>query len=274
MNEPPKVASPLPVQPAPPPPVREDEQSPPAQGSVSSANLSSGDEGKPSPSTENDSPDAAECNACRPFEAHDASTQTDGGRTTSGSNVRVVGVSTDDGPWHSANDENIEEVDQNRRLKAEPEVIKVERSPPPTFSSASSSSSSFRRMNTLESLIRDEASKRSNCEVVEEEVYFAAGPKIKATTNLLIHLITCGSTSVKDQYGLGFASSYRPSLAEKLTSPLFAHSIFQGEVNCLPKSQRGIAFGWKKKELISRSVMQKYKDILGEPKSSSFNMNR
>ncbi|XP_042373575.1 protein SOSEKI 3-like isoform X1 [Zingiber officinale] len=257
--------APPPVQPS---PVQGDDQSLPTRRSVSSP----GYDTRSAPSS------PAEYRICKPIKPEDGSTETDddrGGRTCE-SNVRVVGVSTDDKPRCTDSDESRSE--HSVCLKEEPEIVKVERSPPPTYSSASSSCG---KMNTLECLMRDEASKRFNCEIVEEEVFFPTETKLKAT-NMLMHLITCGSISVKDHYSFGFVPSYKPKLVNvNLTPPMFANSMIPGKIDCLSESQREISLGFKKKEHTRKRSIKtnKNKETTGEGapngnQSPSFDENR
>lgn len=256
--------APPPVEPS---PVQGDDQSLPTRRSVSS----------PDCDTRTALSSPAEYRICKSIKPEDASTETDdrGGRTSE-LNVRVVGVSTDDRPPYIDTDES--QSGQCVCLKEEPEIIRVERSPPPTYSSASSSCG---KMNTLECLMRDEASKRFNCEIVEEEVFFPTGTKLKAT-NMLMHLITCGSISVKDHYSFGFVPSYKPKLVDvNFTPPMFANSMIPGKINCLPESQREIGLGFKKKEHTRKRSIKtnKNKETTGEGASngnqpSSFDENR
>ncbi|THU63099.1 hypothetical protein C4D60_Mb01t12170 [Musa balbisiana] len=253
------------MQPNPPPPaMQEDELSPSTRRSGSSGNFSPEPCGRTAPSSALGSPDPADYRICKPIGAQDASTQTDdgGGRRTCGTNTRVVGVSTDDRPPHLEYSERQNE--QTMCVKEETEIVKVERSPPPTFSSIPSSCG---KMNTLESLIRDEVNKRNNFRVVEEEdVFLPTGPKFKAT-NMLMNVITCGSISVKDHYGFGFVPTYRPRFTDmKFSSPMFSNPIVFGEINCLPESQRGMGLRMKKKEYINGSMIEpnKYKEETGE----------
>lgn len=257
------MASP-PVEPS---PVQGDDQSLPTCRSVSSPDCDT----RTAPSS------PAEYRICKPIKPEDASTETDdrGGRTCE-LNVRVVGVSTDDRPPYIDTDES--QSGQCVCLKEEPEIVRVERSPPPTYSSASSSCG---KMNTLECLMRDETSKRFNCEIVEEEVFFPTGTKLKAT-NMLMHLITCGSISVKDHYRFGFVPSYKPRLVDvNFTPPMFSNSVIPGKINCLPESQREIGLGFKKKEHTRKRSIKtnKNKETTGEGtsnrnQSSSFDENR
>ncbi|RRT61264.1 hypothetical protein BHE74_00003996 [Ensete ventricosum] len=259
------------MQPNPPPAMQEDELSPSTQRSGSSThrsgssgNFSPEPGGRTAPSSALGSPDPADYRICKPVGAQDASTQTDdgGGRRTCGTNTRVVGVSTDDRPPHLEYSENQNE--QTMCIKEETEIVKLERSPPPTFSSIPSSCG---KMNTLESLIRDEVSKRNNFRVVEEEdVFLPTGPKFKAT-NMLMNVITCGSISVKDHYGFGFVPTYRPRFTDmKFGSPMFTNPMVLGEINCFPESQRGMGLRVKKKEYINGSMIEpnKYKEETGE----------
>nr|XP_009420458.1 PREDICTED: uncharacterized protein LOC104000195 isoform X3 [Musa acuminata subsp. malaccensis] len=243
-----KLPTPSPIQP-PPPSIQEDELSPSTRGSGSSKNFSPEPGGRTGPSLVTVSPKPSDYRICKPFQAQDASTQTDNEekRRKEGSNTRIRLPEIQ----HSES-----QNEQTMCLNQEPEIVKVESSPPPpTFASVPSSSCG--KTNTLESLIREEANKRNNLRNMEaEDVFLPTGPKSKAT-NMLIHLITCGSISVKDRYSFGFVPTYRPRFGDnKFTSPMFANSIVPDGIDCLLESQRDIVASLTKKEVRSRSMLR------------------
>ncbi|CAL9098485.1 unnamed protein product [Musa textilis] len=260
-----KLPTPSPTQP--PPPIQEDELSPSTRGSGSSKNFSPEPGGRTGPSLVTVFPKPSDYRICNPFRAQDASTQTDNEekRRKEGSNTRIIGVSTDDRRPEIQHSESQNE--QTMCLNEEPEIVKVESSPPPPPTFASVPSSSCGKSNTLESLIREEANRRNNLRNTEaEDIFLPTGPKLKAT-NMLIHLITCGSISVKDHYSFGFVPTYRPRFGDnKFTSPMFANSIVLDGINCLPESQRDIGASLTKKEVRSRSMLgtKRYKEETGE----------
>ncbi|CAL9197641.1 protein SOSEKI 3-like isoform X1 [Musa acuminata AAA Group] len=253
-----KLPTPSPIQP-PPPSIQEDELSPSTRGSGSSKNFSAEPGGRTGPSLVTVSPKPSDYRICKPFQAQDASTQTDNEekRRKEGSNTRIRLPEIQ----HSES-----QNEQTMCLNQEPEIVKVESSPPPpTFASVPSSSCG--KTNTLESLIREEANKRNNLRNMEaEDIFPPTGPKSKAT-NMLIHLITCGSISVKDRYSFGFVPTYRPRFGDnKFTSPMFANSIVLDGFDCLPESQRDIVASLTKKEVRSRSMFltNRYTEETGE----------
>ncbi|URE48571.1 hypothetical protein MUK42_14150 [Musa troglodytarum] len=260
-----KLPTPSPTQP--PPPIQEDELSPSTRGSGSSKNFSPEPGGRTGPSLVTVSPKPSDYRICNPFRAQDASTQTDNEekRRKEGSNTRIIGVSTDDRLPEIQHSESQNE--QTMCLNEEPEIVTVESSPPPPPTFASVPSSSCGKSNTLESLIREEANRRNNLRNTEaEDIFLPTGPKLKAT-NMLIHLITCGSISVKDHYSFGFVPTYRPRFGDnKFTSPMFANSIVLDGISCLPESQRDIGASLTKKEVRSRSMLgtKRYKEETGE----------
>lgn len=253
-----KLPTPSPIQP-PPPSIQEDELSPSTRGSGSSKNFSPEPGGRTGPSLVTVSPKPSDYRICKPFQAQDASTQTDNEekRRKEGSNTRIRLPEIQ----HSES-----QNEQTMCLNQEPEIVKVESSPPPpTFASVPSSSCG--KTNTLESLIREEANKRNNLRNMEaEDIFLPTGPKSKAT-NMLIHLITCGSISVKDHYSFGFVPTYRPRFGDnKFTSPMFANSIVPDGIDCLLESQRDIVASLTKKEVRSRSMLRtkRYTEETGE----------
>ncbi|XP_064982401.1 protein SOSEKI 3 [Musa acuminata AAA Group] len=267
----PMLPPPSPKQPTPP-------HSPAAQGYVlcpsacrsgSLGNFSPKPGARTSPPSALGSPNPMEYRICKPIGAQDASTQTDDrGSMSHGSITRIVGVPTDDRPRN----------EQTMCSKEELETNNVERSPPLTLPSDPSCG----KMNTLESLIRDEVSRRNNFRIMEaEEVFLPNRSKFKAT-NMLMHLITCGSTSVKDHYGLGFMPTYRTRFTgTSFASPLSANSMVLGGINGLPESRREIGVSLKKKGHFSGSMIEtnKYKEEIVEgvsslKRSSSFGEER
>lgn len=260
----------------PPPSPQEGDLSPSTHShrSGSSGNVSPEPSRRTSLLCEISSPKPAEHGVRKPFGAQDASTQiecTVGRRN--GLSTRTAGVSTDDSPLGICH--NGRQSEQLMCEKEEPEIVKSEISPSSTLSSSG-------KTNTLESLIRDEVSLRNNYRNVEaEEVSLPTVSKFKAT-EMLMHLITCGSISVKDNYGIGFVPDYKPRLADtKLTPPMLSTSMVLGEINFLPEGQRTIVPRLNKKQHFSGSVVEtnKFKEgrLEGVPKlkrSSSFNEDR
>ncbi|THU47888.1 hypothetical protein C4D60_Mb09t20410 [Musa balbisiana] len=193
----PKLPPPSPKQPTPP-------HSPAAQGYVlcpsacrsgSLGNFSPKPGARTSPPSALGSPNPMEYRICKPIGAQDASTQTDDrGSMSHGSITRIVGVPTDDRPRN----------EQTMCSKEELETNNVERSPPLTLPSDPSCG----KMNTLESLIRDEVSRRNNFRIMEaEEVFLPNRTRFTGTS---------------------------------FSSPLSANSMVLGGVNGLPESQREI----------------------------------
>ncbi|XP_042471369.1 protein SOSEKI 3-like isoform X1 [Zingiber officinale] len=227
--------------------------------------------GRSAPPSVAGSPNPSEYKISKPLVgSQDASTQTEDGEVPRTRKVRNAGASiSDSSPLNGCNEQAL-------RLKREPEIVIAGRSSATTISSDTSSG----RMNTLESLMQDEVNRRNNLSVLEgEEVFHPSGPKFKAAS-MLMHLITCGSTTVKNHYGFGFAPIYRPRFTDgNFTSPLSANSLAMGEINCIAESQREIGKGLKQNESFGRSIIEtKYKEeISGHPsvkQSSSIGENR
>ncbi|OWM68928.1 hypothetical protein CDL15_Pgr025115 [Punica granatum] len=129
----------------------------------------------------------------------DASTQTkDNVRSSKTRETCTRGVSTDDGSL----DNEGGEASQSKAsaVKENSEVRSESVSPQPTSSSASSSGG---KNETLESLIRADASKMNSFRILKGgDVRMPADARLKAT-NMLMQLISCGSISVKDNsFGL------------------------------------------------------------------------
>ncbi|XP_074566853.1 protein SOSEKI 3-like [Curcuma longa] len=272
-----KLPPPSPKHPLPPPSMQEAELFLSTHRLSSVGNFSPEPGGRSAPPSVAGSPNPADYKICKPLVgSQDASTQTEDGEVRrTPRKVRNAGASISDSS--PLNDCNEGQNEQALRLKREPEIVIAGRSPATTISSDTSS----RRMNTLESLMQDEVNKRNNLSVLEgEEVFHPSGPKFKATS-MLMHLITCGSTTVKNHYGFGFAPIYRPRFTDvNYTSPLSANSLVMGEINnCLAESQREIGKGLKQNESFGRSIIEtKYKEeISGFPstkQSSSIGENR
>ncbi|KAJ8509934.1 hypothetical protein OPV22_000368 [Ensete ventricosum] len=126
-----------------------------------------------------------------------------------------------DGAQEATTQTDTGEGRRNRGLmcsKEDPNIVEVGSSQPPTSSGPSSSSCA--KMSTLQSLIRAELSRRNSYRNLEaEDVYLPTGPKLKAA-NMIMHLITCGSTSVKDHYRFGSVCQLKVSRE---------HQLFAGE---------------------------------------------
>uniref|UniRef100_A0A0E0AYZ1 SOSEKI DIX-like domain-containing protein n=1 Tax=Oryza glumipatula TaxID=40148 RepID=A0A0E0AYZ1_9ORYZ len=172
--------------------------------SGSSGNMSPEPAGRVAPPlSEASSPGPLEYRVCKPIGAQDASTQTDDSeRDAPERNSRMAGVCTE----NSTSDSEIQEC-HPRSTQPSPKGPGVVRESPPVCSSDASPGG---RVETLESLIRAEASRRSSFRALEEEHLFAPmGVKFKPA-NLLMQLITCGSISVKDHRSFGLIPTYRP----------------------------------------------------------------
>ncbi|WOL05404.1 hypothetical protein Cni_G14132 [Canna indica] len=269
-----KLPPPLLTQSPPPPAAQEDDLSPSTHRSGSSGDVSSEPGGRTDPMSVTGSPKPAGYRIGKPLGAQNISTQTeDGRRRNHGSITRVMGVSTDDNtPEIQYNGSQNEQT----MCTKDPEIVKVESSPTTT-----STASSCGKMNTLESLIREEVSKRNNYRNMEAgEVFLPTGLKLKPT-DMLINLITCGSISVKDHYGFGSVPNYTPRLTDmKLTSPMHADSMVLGQISSLAENQRQMGLRQRKKEYFSGSMIEtnKYKGV-GEgipnlKRSSSFHEDR
>ncbi|KAJ4769566.1 UPSTREAM OF FLC protein (DUF966) [Rhynchospora pubera] len=157
---------------------------------ISPLSLSSARDEEQSPSSLSSgprSPDESEIKFHRPIPSADASTQTEEETVT-----KSRGVSTDD----------------NRILNN---------------ALTDKHNSNCGKSETLESLIRAEGRKFSQLRVLEEdeEMVFTSGPRL-SPASYLMHLITCGSISVKDHRRYGFVPVYRPSYMQvELPSPMY-----------------------------------------------------
>lgn len=183
----------------------------------------------------------------------DASTQTDQ-ENVSRPKARETctrGVSTDEGSIEPECNENFQ--NQVSCVKENSEICRDSVSPPPSTSSASSSGG---KTETLESLIRADASKINSFRILEEEeLRMHANPRLKAT-NMLMQLISCGSISVKD-HSFGLVPAYRPRFSHsKFPSPLFSSSIMLGELDCLAENPRLMGLRLEDKEYFSGSLIE------------------
>ncbi|KAJ6792652.1 protein UPSTREAM OF FLC [Iris pallida] len=225
-----------------------------------------------SPSWDSGSPGPAEFRVYKPAGAADASTQTeDIGRRKApekGQSTCTRGVSTKEGSMDY-------EFEEGRQNQAPVEEI----SPVQTSSSASSSGG---KMETLESLMRADASKMNNFRILQgEEVYMPTGTRLRAT-NVLMQIITCGSLSVKDHNRFGIVPMYKTRYSHvKYPSPMFAGSMVLGELDCLSEKSRLMELRMEEKEYFSGSLVEtkQHKEETGEgvptlKRSSSYNADR
>jgi hypothetical protein len=182
----------------------------------------------------------------------DASTQTEENASRRKARETCTrGVSTEDGSVEP----ECSEIYQNQvsRAKENSEICRDSVSPPPSTSSASSSGG---KTETLESLIRADASKINSFRILEEEeIRMPANARIKAT-NVFMQLISCGSISVKD-HSFGLIPTYKPSFTHsKFPSPLFSSSLMLGELDCLSENPRLMGLRLEDKEYFSGSLIE------------------
>ncbi|XWS53342.1 hypothetical protein CRYUN_Cryun11dG0148800 [Craigia yunnanensis] len=206
----------------------------------------------------------------------DASTQTE--ENTSRSKTRETctrGVSTDDGSLELECNANFQNQVCNPCMKDNSEICRNSVSPPST----SSASSSGGKIETLESLIRADASKLNSFRILEEEeIRMPTNARLK-TTSMLMQLISCGSISVKD-HSFGLVPTYRPRFSHsKFSSPLFSTSIMLGELDCLSENPRLMGLRLEDKEYFSGSLIETKMLKEGDghttlKRSSSYNADR
>ncbi|KAI4334330.1 hypothetical protein L6164_019039 [Bauhinia variegata] len=213
---------------------------------------------------------------CKSDGLADASTQTE--ENVSRPKTRETctrGVSTDDVSLEPESQED--ETCKNRvpHVEENQEICRDTASPPST----SSPSSSYGKTETLESLIRADASKMNSFRILEEEDFrMPANTRLKAS-NLLMQLISCGSISVKN-HSFGLIPTYKPRFSHsKFPSPLFSTSIVLGELDCLAENPRLMNLRLEDKEYFSGSLVEtkilKEGDGLNTLKrSSSYNAER
>ncbi|CAJ1979232.1 unnamed protein product [Sphenostylis stenocarpa] len=182
----------------------------------------------------------------------DASTQTEENVSRSrGQKTCTRGVSTEDGSLEFECHEICQaEVPQ---VKDTPQICRDTVSPPP---STSSSSSFVGKAETLESLIRADASKVNSFRILEEEsMREPTNTRLKAS-NLLMQLISCGSISVKN-HSFGLIPSYKPRFSSsKFPSPLFSTSFVLGEFDCLAENPKLMSLRLEDKEYFSGSLVE------------------
>ncbi|XP_020113348.1 protein UPSTREAM OF FLC-like isoform X2 [Ananas comosus] len=265
---------PPPTPPSPPPSTLREDEPCHTPRSGSSGNFSPEPKGRTAPSSRTSSLSPTEYRIYKPVGAQDASTQTDDrkGKNPVQAETRTTGVSTDDGPL------DFQERDPKRtpRSNEQPEMI-IESSPPLTSSSVSSGG----RIDTLESLIRAEASKRNSFRILEEEeVYVPVASRLRAT-NLLMHLITCGSISVKDHRSFGLVPTYRPRFTHmNFPSPFFSTSMMVGDMDGFSEKPRMMGMRLEGAEYFSGSLLETKRHKEGEAgvpilkRSSSFDEDR
>ncbi|KAL6010116.1 hypothetical protein ACLOJK_000547 [Asimina triloba] len=206
----------------------------------------------------------------------DASTQTDDiSRIGRAPDTCTRGISTDEEAMavvmHGSRQQRIPP------LKEKAELAQGEISPPP---SSSSTSSSDRKTETLESLIRAEATKMNSFRIFEEEeLCIPLNTKLKAS-NVLMQLISCGSISVKDHHSFGLIPTYKPRFTHaKFHSPYFSGSMVLGELDYLTENPRLMGLRLEDKEYFSGSLIEttKHREEQGVPglkRSSSYNADR
>ncbi|XP_024985953.1 protein UPSTREAM OF FLC [Cynara cardunculus var. scolymus] len=200
----------------------------------------------------------------------DASTQTEENiRANKARETCTRGVSTDDGGLESLSNQSPQS--QALCVKDNSE-IQVDPSPP----SSSSACSSVGKTETLESLIKADASKLNSFRRLEEG-RMPANAKLRAT-DMLMQLISCGSISVKD-HSFGLIPSYKPRFSDsKFPSPLFSTSVMLGELDCLPENPRFMSMRLEEKEYFSGSLVEtkmlKEEGVATLKRSSSYNADR
>ncbi|KAK6926711.1 Protein SOSEKI [Dillenia turbinata] len=193
-----------------------------------------------------------EYKAYRSDGAADASTQTEDNISRPKSRETCTrGVSTDDGSLDPECNQNYQSHVPN--VKDNSGIARESVSPPSYSSSASSLGG---KTETLESLIRADASKINSFRILEEEeIRMPSTTKLRAT-NMLMQLISCGSISVKD-HSFGLIPTYRPRFSHSnFSSPLFSTSIMLGELDCLAENPRLMGLRLEDKEYFSGSLIE------------------
>ncbi|KAJ8467828.1 hypothetical protein OPV22_030380 [Ensete ventricosum] len=233
---------------------------------------------RPPPSWQNSLLGPTEYPAYKSVIAADASTQTD----DDGDINARGGMLTDDSSVDLEFDKRRRKHDHRSKERLETSGDAI--SPAPTSWSNSSSSGSG-KMETLESLIRADASKIKSFRMLkeeEEEALFHTKPKLRPT-NVLMQLITCGSISLKDHHSFGLVPTYRPRLSHvNLSSTVFGGSMMLGELDYLSEHPRLMGSRVENKECFSGSLIElkKHKNIVREmmlptlKRSSSYNADR
>ncbi|KAI3450626.1 hypothetical protein Pfo_007291 [Paulownia fortunei] len=250
---------------------QDDELSPPVQRPCSSAVSPESSIGKNS--SWNGSLSLTEYKVYKSDGLADASTQTEekASRVVETRDNCTIGVPTDDGSLEP--DSNGTHQNQVSQVKQTPEICQDFVSPPPSTSCASLSG----RTDTLESLIRADVRNLNSFRILEEEGFrMPSSTKLKAS-NMIIQLISCGSTSVKD-YSFGRIPTYKPRFSHsKFPSPLFSTSLMLGELDCLAENPRLMGMRLEDKEYFSGTLAETSMLKEGVPtlkRSSSFNADR
>ncbi|KAK4773635.1 hypothetical protein SAY87_028654 [Trapa incisa] len=226
---------------------QEDGQSSPLH--LHSSSRVSPDSGTGRNSTWNGSLRLTEYNVYKNDGLADASTQTD----ENVSSVKIQetctrGISTDDA---SLDNQSMPYQNNSSNMKKSSEVRSESVSPQPTTSGASSFS---RKNETLESLIRAEASMMNSYRIIrEEEIRMPANARMKAT-NMLLQLISCGSISVKDN-SFDLIPTYRPRYSPSFPSPMYSTSML-GDLDCISENPRSIGLRPGDKEYFSGSLIE------------------
>ncbi|KAL6859160.1 hypothetical protein ACP4OV_018162 [Aristida adscensionis] len=252
---------------------REDEQCR-TPNSGSSGNMSPEPVGRNAPLSEASSPGPLEYRVCKPIAAQDAATQTDDSeRDVPGKPIHMAGLSMEDG----ISDAEIQECHQISS-QVSPKGPRIVRESPQVCSSDASPGG---RVETLESLIRAEACRRSSFRTLEEEHMFGPMSGKFKPANLLMQLITCGSISVKDHRGFGFIPTYRPRFTQiEFPSPVFSTPMALRHLDKMPGNARAIAMGAPDSEYFSGSLVEtKKQDESGRgmgalKRSSSYDEDR
>ncbi|KAK8451724.1 hypothetical protein SEVIR_6G256100v4 [Setaria viridis] len=242
--------------------------------SGSSGNQSPEPAGRNAPLSEASSPGPSEYRVCKPVGAQDAATQTDDSeRYVPEKDTRVTGMSMEAG----TSDAEIQECHERSSLVS-PEGPEIVRESPGVCSSDASPGG---RVETLESLIRAEASRRSSFRTLEEEHMFGPmGVKLKPA-NLLMQLITCGSISVKEHRGFGIIPTYRPRFTQvEFPSPVFSTPVALRHLDKIPCNARTIGMRAPESECFSGSLVETKKQdesgrgISALKRSSSYDEDR
>ncbi|KAL5229579.1 hypothetical protein ABZP36_028355 [Zizania latifolia] len=228
---------------------REDDRSrTPRSGS--SGNQSPEPAGRVAQLSEASSPGPLEYRVCKPIGAQDASTQTDDSeRDAPEINTCTAGVSTED----DTSDAEIQECHQ-RSTQASPKGPGVVRESQPACPSDASTGG---RVETLESLIRAEASRRSSFKVLEEEHIFGPMSVKFKPANLLMQMITCGSISVKDHRSFGLIPTYKPRFTQvEFPSPMFSTPLALRHLDNMSFNTRTIGLRVPESEYFSGSLAE------------------
>nr|XP_043614157.1 protein SOSEKI 3 [Erigeron canadensis] len=200
----------------------------------------------------------------------DASTQTEENiRANKARETCTRGVSTDDVTLEALKNESSQNHPPCANDNSE---IQIDPSPPSTSSAGSSGG----KTETLESLIKADASKFSSFRRLDEG-QMPVNTKLRAT-EMLMQLISCGSISVKD-HSFGLIPSYKPRFSDsKFPSPLFSTSVMLGELDCLPDNPKFMSMRLEDKEYFSGSLvetnMMKEEGVPALKRSSSYNADR